>query len=117
MSLINVAYAGESLDQFIKNVDKLIINPLIILIFALAIAIFLWGVFQFIANTEKEDERSKGKKHMLFGIIGITIMMAVWTLLSILLNTLNISPNEINPQQGTVHLNDYTPSTPTGLLQ
>ena len=116
MSLINVVYAGESLDQFIKNVDKLIINPLIILLFALAVAYFLWGGFVFLSNTDKEDERTKGKKHMLYGIIGITIMMAVWTLLGILTNTLNINSTEINPKQGTVHLNDYTPSAPSGLL-
>ncbi|MCX6753079.1 MAG: hypothetical protein NTW62_01870 [Candidatus Nomurabacteria bacterium] len=116
MSLINVAYAGESLDQFIKNVDKLIINPLIILLFGLATAYFFWGVFKLISNTDNEKARSDGKKHMLFGIVGITIMLAVWTILGIITNTLNISSGEINPQQGTVHLNDYTPSTPSGFL-
>ena len=42
-SLVNIAYA--SVDSFIGNVNKLIINPLIILLFALALAYFLWGVF------------------------------------------------------------------------
>jgi succinate dehydrogenase/fumarate reductase cytochrome b subunit len=115
MGFINIAYAsgGESLDQFIRNVDNYIINPLIILLFALAIAYFLWGIFEFLSNADNEEKRTSGKKHMLFGVIGITIMMAVWTLLSIILNTLGISSEEINPQNGTVRLNEYTPSEPS----
>src|ERR1035437_6662652 len=103
----NVAYASESLDQFMSNVDKIIINPLIILLFALALAYFLWGLFEFLSNTEEEAKRTAGKQHMLYGVIGITIMMGVWAILSIITNTLNISPTEINPATGTVHLNDY----------
>ncbi len=112
MGFINVAYAAESLDKFIQNVDDLIINPLIIFLFALAVAYFLWGIFEFLSNTDNEEKRTSGKKHMLWGIIGIAIMMAVWTILSILINTLNINKddNKIDPQQGTVQLQDYTPS-------
>ncbi len=108
MHLFNVAYASESLDQFIVKVDNLIINPLIVLLFALALAYFLWGIFEFLSNTDNEEKRTSGKKHMLFGIIGITVMMAVWTLLNIVLNTLGVTG--INPEQGTVHLNNYNPS-------
>jgi len=42
--LINVAYASETVDQFMDKVDKLIINPLILLLFALAV------VFSFMAS-------------------------------------------------------------------
>ena len=102
----NIAYAatGESIDTFINNVNKLIVNPLILLLFALALVYFLWGVFEFIANQENEEKKTEGKKHMLWGIIGITIMMGVWTILSIILNTMNISPTDINPKEGIVNL-------------
>ncbi len=111
LSFFNVAYAaeGKSLDEFISNVDRLIVNPLILLLFALALAYFLWGVFEFLANTENEEKRTAGKKHMLYGIIGLTIMMAVWTILGIILNTLGISSSEIDPEKGKVELQDYTP--------
>ena len=33
---------------------------------------------------------------MIWGIIGITIMMGVWTILGILINTLGISKDQIN---------------------
>ncbi|MES2416246.1 MAG: hypothetical protein V4504_00935 [Patescibacteria group bacterium] len=111
----NVAYASESLDAFISNVDRLIINPIIILLFALAVVYFLWGIFEFISNTENEEARTIGKKHMLFGVIGIFIMIAVWSILSIIMNTLNITG--INPKEGTVELQDYNPSNPNPFLK
>jgi len=89
------------------SVNKLIVNPLITLLFALALAYFLYGVFQFIANQENEEKKTSGKSHMLWGIIGITIMMAVWTILGLIINTFNIT--EVNPEEGEVKLPEYDP--------
>ena len=107
---VNVAYASttESLDQFILNVNKQIINPLILLLFALAVVYFLYGVFQFISNQENEEDKATGKRHMIWGVIGITIMMATFTLMHIIINSFDIS-GTINPEKGTVQLKDYTP--------
>lgn len=104
----NIAYA--SVDTFVSNLNKLIINPLIVLLFALALAYFLWGVFEFIANQENEEKRRAGKSHMLWGIIGITVMMGVWFILNVILTTFSIKG--INPEKGTVNLEEYTPSHP-----
>lgn len=100
-----VAYAAStSLNGFIANVDVMIINPLIKLLFALAVVYFLYGVFQFLSNQENEEKKTTGKSHMIWGIIGIAIMMGVWTILGIVLNTMGISKEQIDPQQGTVNL-------------
>lgn len=97
----NVAYA--SLDTFIANVNREIINPLIALLFALAVAFFLWGVFEFIINQSNEEKKTTGKSHMLWGIIGITIMMGVWVILGMILDTLNITNIDITGD-GTVNV-------------
>ena len=104
----NVAYA--SVDSFVANLNRLIINPLIILLFALALAYFLWGMFEFLSNQENEEKKTAGKKHMIWGIVGITIMMGVWFIMYLILDTFNIT--EINPKKGTVQLNEYNPSYP-----
>jgi uncharacterized membrane protein YidH (DUF202 family) len=100
--LINIAYASESLDQFMNNVDKLIINPLILLLFALAVVYFLYGLVEFILNGENEEKKTTGKMHMLWGVIGITIMMGVFFLMNLILNTFDIQG--INVEQRTVNL-------------
>lgn len=95
-----IAYAADSFDGFIKNVDEMIINPLISFLFALAIAFFLYGVLEFVMNQENEEAKTKGKSHMIWGVIGIVIMMSVFAIMNIVLNTLGI--NYIDPKQGTV---------------
>ena len=103
----NIAYA--SVDSFIANANRLIINPLITLLFALAMVFFLYGMVEFLFNQANEEKKTSGKSHMLWGIIGITIMMGVWAILGIVLNTLGIPESEINPKEGYVNLPEYEP--------
>ena len=90
------------MDAFIGKVDRVIVNPLIGFLFALAVLYFIYGVAQFIFNPDDEEQKTTGKSHMLWGIIGITIMMGVWTLLNMVLKTFNI--NYVKPEEGTVSL-------------
>jgi uncharacterized membrane protein YidH (DUF202 family) len=106
--LPNIAYA--SIDSFVANVNKLIINPIIVFLFALAVAYFLYGVFQFIANQDSEEKKTAGKSHMMYGILGMVIMMGVFVIMNVLLRTFNIKG--IKPEEGTVELNDYNPKWP-----
>ena len=101
----NMAYA--SVDSFVSNVNRLIINPIILLLFGLAVVYFLYGIFEFISNQENEEKKTTGKNHMIWGIIGIVIMMGVFTILNIIMRTFNIKG--INPEEGTVQLDDYNP--------
>ena len=100
MDLFSTKIAYASLNSFIGNVDTMIINPLIGLLFALAIVYFLYGVFEFIANQENEEKKTTGKSHMLWGIVGIVIMMGVFVIMNMILSTLGI--DYIHPEKGTV---------------
>ena len=99
---IAYAVATPQLDKFIGNVDRLIVNPLITLMFAVAVVIFLYGMLEFLLESQSGEKKTSGKSHMLWGIVGITIMLAVWTLLGIVLRTFHIEG--IEPEQGTVEL-------------
>lgn len=103
----HVAYA-ETFDQFISNVYTLIVNPLILFLFALATAYFLYGAAKFFFNQENEEKRSEGKKHMIYGIIGMAVMMGVFTILNIIISTFGIKG--VNPSaspSGQVDLPDW----------
>lgn len=100
---INVANASR-FDTFVSNATKEIINPIIQLLFVLAFALFFYGVTVYLVNPEAEEKRTQGKQHMLWGLIGLTIMFSVWAILNILINTFGITG--IDPQSGTVNLPD-----------
>jgi len=61
------------------------------LIFALAVAMFVWGVVQFVINSSEEAKKEKGKQFMVWGIIALTVMVCVWGLVAILGNTFGVN--------------------------
>ncbi len=68
-----------------------IINKSVIpLIFALAVAMFVWGVVQYVINDDEEAKKAKGRQFMIWGIIALTVMVSVWGLVKILGNTFGI---------------------------
>ena len=111
--LPKIAYA--SVDSFISKVNEIILNPLVVFLFALALMFFLYGVFEFLSNPENDEKKTKGKSHMLWGIIGLTIMMGVWFILGIIMNTFNIEG--IDPEKGTVKLGEYTNNSQSNWAQ
>jgi uncharacterized membrane protein YidH (DUF202 family) len=118
MNLFSPNIAHASLDSFLTNVNNQIVNPLIAFMFALAIGFFLYGMFEFIANQDNDEKKTTGKSHMVWGIVGLAIMMGVWGILRIVLNTFNIDSSgvkiEIENNKGTpkVELKDYDPNYP-----
>lgn len=70
-----------------------IINGVVIpMIFLLAFVLFIWGVVQFFLFGSKDEEaREKGRNYIIGGIIAFFVMMSVWGLANILVNTFNLS--------------------------
>ena len=73
----------------VRNIKVNIINPIIVLLFSLALLYFLWGVFDFVRNSSSEDKRNDGKQHMLWGIIGMAIMVSAFGIVNLICNTIN----------------------------
>lgn len=76
--------------EIIYKINDIIVNPIIILLFAIALLVFLWGVAEFILNMGSEMARSNGRKHMFWGIIGFAIMVSVWVIIGIIKGTFGI---------------------------
>ena len=71
-------------------------NSLIPLLFAVALLIFIWGVVKFlIVNADEEAKRSQGKQFIIWGLIGLTVMVAVWGLVRIVGGSLGFNTTVI----------------------
>ena len=77
----------QPIRDFIGRLGLLIINPVIYFMFAVALLVFMWGVFQYIKDWESADAKKNGQQHMMLGIIGFVIMLAVYTIIRIVGNT------------------------------
>lgn len=80
----------EIFNQFLSNVVIQIINPLILLLVAVAFVLFIWGGFKFIANAGDETKRSEGKRAIMWGLIGLVIIFGVYGILNIALGAFNL---------------------------
>ncbi|MSU44909.1 hypothetical protein EXS45_01890 [Candidatus Nomurabacteria bacterium] len=72
-------------------ITRIINDSVIPLIFTLAVVMFVWGVVQFVINSDEEAKKEKGKQFMLWGIIALTVMVSVWGLVGILGSTFGIN--------------------------
>lgn len=61
-----------------------ILQPLISLLMAAAVGYFLFGVMKFVKDQNSEDAQGEGKKHMLWGVIGLAVMVSVWGILNMI---------------------------------
>jgi hypothetical protein len=73
-----------------SRLTNLIVNPLIALIFAAGLLVFFWGVIEFLLAINAGGAASKedGKKHMLWGLIGMFIMAAAYGLFNFLVSNI-----------------------------
>ncbi len=79
----NQPYFGK-VDSFFTNIVGFIDGVLIPFVFALALLIFIWGMFRFfILGGDNEDERAKGKQLILWSIIGMVIMVSIWGIVNV----------------------------------
>lgn len=60
-------------------------NLIITALFVIATVIFIWGVIKYIAKSDDEKARAQAKGLMLWGIVGLAVITAVWGIVNIIL--------------------------------
>ncbi len=68
--------------NIIQKINDAILQPIVMLLMALAVFYFLYGVMKFVRDQNSEDAQVEGKQHMVWGIVGIAIMVSVWGILN-----------------------------------
>ncbi len=78
---------ADALGDLLNAIYAHIINPIIAFVFALATVYFIIGIVQFLANSGNETKQTEGKQHMLWGLIGMFIMVSVFGLMRLIIAT------------------------------
>jgi uncharacterized membrane-anchored protein len=77
-------------DTLFENAVTYIVNPLIALVFVTGFVVFLFGVVRYFMQAESDEGRRTGAQHMLWGVIGMFIMVAVFAIIQVIKNTFGI---------------------------
>ncbi|MDD3662420.1 MAG: hypothetical protein PHT84_00985 [Candidatus Pacebacteria bacterium] len=67
-----------------------LVKSVIPFLFSLATVAFIWGIIQYFMNPDNEEKRKKGKSFLLWGLIGLFVMISVWGLVAVFSNTFGI---------------------------
>lgn len=79
----------QALD-LVDKVNQVILFPLIGLLMAVAFLVFLWGAFEYVKNSDNQAARETGRNHLLYGTIGMLVMLSAWAILSIAAGTFGL---------------------------
>lgn len=83
------------MNVFLGKLYVEVINPLITLLFAVAFLVFFWGIFSFMRGYEDETQRDAGKRHILWGVMGLFIMVAVFAIMRLIGSSFGLDTNLI----------------------
>ena len=74
-----------TLEAIINKITQEILNPLIILLFAVATVVFVWGIIQYVLGSAGNPQQTEtAKRTILWSIIGMFIMASAWGIVRLL---------------------------------
>ena len=66
-----------------------ILNTIIPILMVLGVLYFVWGVVSYVIAAD-EEAKTAGRQKMIYGIIGLVVIVGLWGLVSIVVNTFDI---------------------------
>lgn len=76
--------------NFLITFNDVILFPLITLMMAVAFLFFLYGCFEYIIHADNETARATGRQHILWGVVGMFVMLSAYGILQIAVGTFNL---------------------------
>lgn len=99
LPILGFAQSLNNLFGLVGSAQNLI-NVLIGFVIALATLTFIWGLLGYVTSSDTE-KRAQAKSYMVWGIIGLFVMVSVWGIVSFLQSALfgsggtPVSPTDI----------------------
>lgn len=99
---IPIAHAEvDGFSSLLGRINENLINPLIMVLFALAFVQFVYGLFNFFGNRDNSEALEKGKSHLLWGIVGMAIMVSVFGIMAFMTSTIGVGDVGSNLREGS----------------
>ena len=87
----------EKFDALLAKFYILIFDPLAALFFALALVYFVWGTAMFVKDSGSDggEDRQRGIRHMIWGVVGMFLMVAVFGIMHAIGDTIGADTSAI----------------------
>jgi hypothetical protein len=87
--------AITSFPSFLQKVDQYILNPIILLLFAVATVYFIYGIVKYLSLDPSDAKRKEARDAIIWGLVGMLIMFSVYGLIGFVLTTFGVSTSNV----------------------
>ena len=70
-----------------------LMNAVVPVLIALAVLYFVYGVVSYVISDD-EEAKSKGRDRIIFGVIGLAVILGLWGLVNLLRNTFGLNNSQ-----------------------
>jgi hypothetical protein len=67
-----------------------LLNSIVPVLIALGVVYFAWGVISYVVGDD-EEAKQKGRNRIIYGIIGLAVIIGLWGLVNLLRNTFGLN--------------------------
>lgn len=79
-----------TVSELLPKIYNVVMKPVIGLLFGVAFVYFVYGVFKFIGSQGNDAGREEAKRSILYGILGMVIMVSVFGIIRIVGGTIGV---------------------------
>lgn len=86
-----------------------LMNYVLPMIILLGVIYFVWGVVQYVI-ADSEEAKVKGRDSIIYGIVGLAVIVAMWGLVRIVQNTFGLNDDNQNKAPSSTQIKNLLPS-------
>jgi len=96
------AQTNQGLQGILTTNIQPLLNAIVPILITIGVIYFIWGIVQYVIA---DDEKAKdaGKNRMIYGLIGLFVIVTFWGLITVISNTLGVQ----NVQAPTANILPY----------
>ena len=84
-----------------------VLNRIIPFLLIVATAVFLWGIVRYLSAGGDQEQTLQARRHMVYGVIALAIMLAVWGFAFLLIDVVFDNPNPVPTIPGPDIINEF----------
>lgn len=92
----------SAFDDVIFTIQQTLNDFVLPFLFVLATVLFIWGVIMYIAQSDDETARKKARGLMMWGIIGLAVILTVWGITALLVKYFGVGGEVIPGTTGSL---------------
>ena len=77
-----------SIESLLPRIFDEFLAPVLLVLVMLSLMWFLWGIAEFIKDADSQEGRSKGKRNMIWGVVGMFIIVSTFGIIQVIEATL-----------------------------